>query len=240
MKNGFWQLNDWEWYGNTNMVRLYLHLILTAQKETTNIQGIDIPRGCLLTCVPMLSAETGLSEKQVRLVLERLEKGGKVGRERAGKMTIITVCEYDSYECQENNPGQEKGRIQGRKRAGTKEQEEDIPPAPLLEEEKEKEKDKKKILSKDNIKEKAKEKSFVSPEYAQVFSLWLEYKRQRKESYKSEMSLKICYNKLVKLSGNNPDIAVAIVEQSIANNWAGLFELKQNNYSNDSGTRLSE
>lgn len=222
------ELLDWEWYGDTNVVRLYLHLLLKAKQESCVWQGIHIPKGGVLTSLPMLSSETGMTVKQVRRALKILIEGTKVGTMRAGKMTIITVCEYDSYNDFESSTGQDEGTIQGTKMAGTKEQEEDVPPAPPLEEEQEKEKNKKKILSKDNIKEKQKEESFVAPEFAQVFALWKEYKRQRKESYKSQMSLKICYNKLVKLSGNNPDIAVAIVEQSIANNWAGLFELKQN------------
>lgn len=85
---------------------------------------------------------------------------------------------------------------------------------------------KKKILSKDNIKEKE-ENGFVAPEFAQAFSVWLEYKRQRRETYKSDMSRKACYNKLVKLAGGDPAVAMAVVEQSMANNWAGLFALKQ-------------
>ena len=36
-------------------------------------------------------------------------------------------------------------------------------------------------------------------------------------------------NKLISMSNNNPDNAKKIVEQSMINNWAGLFELKQNN-----------
>lgn len=77
-------------------------------------------------------------------------------------------------------------------------------------------------------KKKEVDLSFVLPELKEVFADWLEYKKDRKESYKSEKSIKICYNKLVKLSGNNPNIARQIVEQSMANNWAGLFALKNN------------
>lgn len=223
MKEGIKRILDYEWYGNTNMVRLFLHLLLTAKEKDED----GIGKGCLLTCTPRLSFETGLTIKQVRNALEGLENGGIVGRIRAGRKTIITICEYDSYGVSKTDQGQDEGRIKGEIRAGIKERKEDLPPAPPLEEIKEKEKDKKKILSKDNIKEK--EKDFVAPEFAQVFSLWLEYKRQRRESYKSDMSLKICYNKLVKLSNGDPDTAVAVVEQSIANNWAGLFELKNNN-----------
>lgn len=67
---------------------------------------------------------------------------------------------------------------------------------------------------------------FVSDDFKDVFSLWLEYKKDRRESYKSQKSLKMCYGNLLKLSTNNPDVAKLIIEQSIANNWAGIFELK--------------
>lgn len=68
--------------------------------------------------------------------------------------------------------------------------------------------------------------SFVDQEYMAVFQEWLAYKRERHESYKAKSSLKAAYSKLKKLSGNNPAIAHDIIEQSMANNWAGLFELK--------------
>lgn len=74
-----------------------------------------------------------------------------------------------------------------------------------------------------------KEPFIVDPAYEKAFKLWLEYKHQRGESYKSDISLKACYNKLVRLSGGDPEKALAIVEQSMANNWAGLFQLKDEN-----------
>ena len=58
-----------------------------------------------------------------------------------------------------------------------------------------------------------------------VFNDWLDYKNSRKESYKSEKSIKAAYNKLVKLSDNNPIEANKIILQSMSNNWAGLFKL---------------
>ena len=72
---------------------------------------------------------------------------------------------------------------------------------------------------------------FVEEDFKEVFQTWLDYKKERQESYKSEKSLKICYNKLLSLSENNPEKATLIVEQSIANNWQGLFELKNTNHS---------
>ena len=81
---------------------------------------------------------------------------------------------------------------------------------------------------------------FVSPEFVHIFTVWLEYKRERKESYKSEKSLKAAYSKLLQLSGNDPEKASAIVEQSMANNWAGLFELKERKHVASTGVILTD
>jgi hypothetical protein len=64
--------------------------------------------------------------------------------------------------------------------------------------------------------------------FRDVLRDWLEYKRKRKEKYKVQKSLELCYNNLVKLSNGNPETARLIANQSMANNWAGLFELKNN------------
>ena len=55
---------------------------------------------------------------------------------------------------------------------------------------------------------------------------WIDYKKARKESYKTEQSLMSFAKKLFTLSGGNQNIADQIIEQSMANNWAGIFELK--------------
>ena len=73
---------------------------------------------------------------------------------------------------------------------------------------------------------------FISTEFLETFTLWLEYKKDRRGNYKSEKSLKACYNKLVKLSKGNPEIASQIINEAIANNWAGFFELKNNKNGN--------
>lgn len=57
---------------------------------------------------------------------------------------------------------------------------------------------------------------------------WIDYKKSRGEKYKTEQSLMVCAKKLHELSGGNALNADAIVEQSMASNYAGLFPLKQN------------
>lgn len=64
-------------------------------------------------------------------------------------------------------------------------------------------------------------------EFKNIFSRWLVYKRSRGESYKTDDSRGAALKNLVKLSNDDPKTAANIVEQSLANNWAGLFALKK-------------
>jgi hypothetical protein len=55
---------------------------------------------------------------------------------------------------------------------------------------------------------------------------WIQYKTERKETYKGQLSFEAFGKKLIELSKNNPITAEKIIDQSMANNWAGLFPLK--------------
>ena len=83
-----------------------------------------------------------------------------------------------------------------------------------------------------SVSKKSRKKEFtlpdyVSAEFADIFTEWIEYKRERSESYKSDRSLLMCYNKLLKLSNEDPETAKQIIHEAMANNWKGFFELKQ-------------
>ncbi len=69
---------------------------------------------------------------------------------------------------------------------------------------------------------------FVSAEFKPIFQKWLDFKREKKQTYKGKLSLQQCYKQLLELSNNNATLAERVVNQSIANNWAGLFELREN------------
>lgn len=70
--------------------------------------------------------------------------------------------------------------------------------------------------------------SFVAPEFVPIIQKWLDYKKERKNAY-TQRGAESMYKKLIDLSGGNPQTADAIVEQSVANNWQGLFELNNGN-----------
>lgn len=81
----------------------------------------------------------------------------------------------------------------------------------------------------DNINDNINKYSFINISgFEKIFERWIDYKKARKEKYKSDDSLKSAYNKLVKLSEGNPENAHEIIDEAISNNWAGFFALKIN------------
>ena len=204
---------EWEWHTDPNMVSLWMHLLVLANFEDKRWRGIVVKRGQLVTGRKALSDFTGISERTIRTCLKRLEETNEISIKTTNKYSVITILKYDSYQCLGNETDQQPTSNRpttDQQLTTTKEYKED------------------KNIKKRTTKVVTKE-SFIAPEFEDVFNIWLEYKHQRRESYKSEMSLKMCYNKLLNLSNGDPFIAGLIVEQSIANNWAGLFALKNDN-----------
>ena len=80
-----------------------------------------------------------------------------------------------------------------------------------------------------NVEEAATEGHAVTMEA--VIIKWLEYKKEKRQTYKPR-GLEAFKKRLTGLSGGDPVIANAIVEQSMANNYAGVFPLKNNNNAN--------
>lgn len=90
------------------------------------------------------------------------------------------------------------------------------------------------------IRKIEKKGNLISPKFLDSFLMWLKYKRNRSESYKDEDSAFLAYKKLIRFSKEDPNFATKIIEQSMENNWAGIFEIKpeksfsrQNNSSED-------
>lgn len=73
--------------------------------------------------------------------------------------------------------------------------------------------------------------SIVAPNMLEPVETWLAYKKEKSQSYKPT-GFKTFYKKLCELSGNNPQVAMAIIEQSMQNNYAGIFPLRNNNNNN--------
>lgn len=107
----------WEWYGDVPTTMLFLHCILRANWKDCSWRGRTIRRGSFFTSIASLSSETGLTIKQVRGALERLERTGELASERANEGTMITVSNFETYNDCEEAEGTPEGTPEGKQTA---------------------------------------------------------------------------------------------------------------------------
>ena len=79
--------------------------------------------------------------------------------------------------------------------------------------------------------------SFALNSFQPILYDWVCYRKEIKKSFKSIKSVQTAYKQLYELSDGNPQIAMKIVEQSIASSWQGLFPLKNDNNRNYNNKR---
>lgn len=91
----------WEWADDPNMMALWFRLLLEANYQPKKWHGITVERGQLILSLSSLSARSGISTRTLRTCLERLVEGEQITKQTTNKFTIITICNYDSY--QSNN-----------------------------------------------------------------------------------------------------------------------------------------
>ncbi len=112
----------WEWYKDIPTKTVFLHLLIKANNADSKWKGNTILRGQLFTSISHISEETGLTIKQVRIAISKLESTKEVAIKGANKGTMITICKYDTYQPLEKTKGQAKRQSKGNKQ----EEEEDI------------------------------------------------------------------------------------------------------------------
>lgn len=88
---------DWEWYENTNVFRLFYHCLLHTNLEDKRYCGKEIKAGQFVSSIQRISAETGLTESQVRTALKKLKDTGYISTKSTNKYTIYTVIGYQEY-----------------------------------------------------------------------------------------------------------------------------------------------
>lgn len=91
-------LTEWGWYKDLPTCKLWLHILLRANYKACEWQGIEIPRGAFATSYAALSAESGLTVKQVRTALDKLKSTGEITVKTNRHYTIVTVAKYDEYQ----------------------------------------------------------------------------------------------------------------------------------------------
>ena len=88
----------WRWYRNANTMRVFLHLVMSANYTEHGFEGITVRRGQVVTSHPSLASKLKLSEQQVRTALKHLKSTGDISVRVTSKFSIITIHSFDSFQ----------------------------------------------------------------------------------------------------------------------------------------------
>jgi len=97
------KITEWEWYSIPGMLHIFFHLIVSANHKDGKWRGVEVKRGQLITGLNSLNDSTGISIQSIRTCLTRLEQTGEITRKSTNKFTIITLCNYNDYQDQNND-----------------------------------------------------------------------------------------------------------------------------------------
>lgn len=109
LQNGYIKLHrsitKWELWNDQNAFRLFITLLLMANVSDCEYQGVMVHRGEVCASYAKLEQMTGLTKKQIRIALEKLEGARCTARYSHPKFLVISIKNYDSY--------QQKGTMKG-------------------------------------------------------------------------------------------------------------------------------
>ena len=92
------QIVNWEWYRHPNTLALFIYLLLKANYRDSEMHGVPVRRGQLVTSLPKISTDTGLSIQQTRTAIAHLISTGEITDSSTPHYRIITVVKYDDYQ----------------------------------------------------------------------------------------------------------------------------------------------
>ncbi len=97
-------LKDWEWYEDSQMVHLWLHMLLSANHEERNWRGVIIGRGQFVSSRDKIAASTGISPQSVRTCIDRLKSTNELTIQSTSHYTLYTIVNYDLYQSEDETP----------------------------------------------------------------------------------------------------------------------------------------
>ena len=110
---------DWEWMQEPLTAHLFTCMLLMAnQEEGWRYKGVALHAGQFVTSLAKLAKRSGLSVKEVRKRLERLQESGELEVVcDSTRNTTITICNYGFYQYVGDNS---EGTISGAKKSSVK------------------------------------------------------------------------------------------------------------------------
>lgn len=95
------KMRQWQHYKNPYARMVFEDLLLSANWHDGSVDGIAVSAGDVVTSVPMLMQNTGLSKPTIIKWLDTLEKTGEITRVRLAKATVIHITNFSQYQSSE-------------------------------------------------------------------------------------------------------------------------------------------
>ena len=100
------KFTEWEWFNVSEMVHLFIYLLINANNSENEWRGVKVKRGQLITGRKILHEKTGISEQTLRTCLKRLENTKEITIQSTNLYSIITICKYNDYQPEKLNANQ--------------------------------------------------------------------------------------------------------------------------------------
>ena len=111
MNNGFIKLHrdllNWEWYTSPETCHVFIYCLLKASHKDRSWRGIPIRPGQFIAGREKIAEETGLSVQTVRTCINRLKSTKELTTQSTRKYTLITVCNWETYQTQDESANQQ-------------------------------------------------------------------------------------------------------------------------------------
>ena len=227
--------DNWIWQDPIKLkwwIDILMTVNLSEKKVSIGYKLFTCKRGECLMSLQNWGKRWNVSKTVVNNFFRMLENDNMIKTVNETVTTRLIVCNYDSCQECENTIETETKRIEDAI----------IPQQSTTKEYKEYNKGKEykytSPTTKGDVSENEKFILTIPQEWEKIVSKWILYKKQRHESYKSEMSLNIMFKKLLNFSEGIPARGEAIIENSISNNYSGFFELKNYGTSRTGNTKI--
>lgn len=101
-ENGFIKLfrniEQWEWYTEPNVMRLFIHCLIKANHASKKWRGVTIHAGSFVTSYSKLAQDLKLSEQNIRTSLKHLKSTGELTLKTTSQYSLISINNWNEYQ----------------------------------------------------------------------------------------------------------------------------------------------
>lgn len=95
------KIMDWRWYKDGIVKSVFIHCLIKAAFKEGEWQNCHINCGQFITSYSRMANELGITIRQLRTALQKLEETGEIARKTTQTHTVISIVKWDFYQKKE-------------------------------------------------------------------------------------------------------------------------------------------